>query len=42
VNCGLLVTPVHVDVTPSIVTFVAPVPGDKFPLIEIPDPVAEY
>ena len=42
VKVGLLSTPVHVEVTPFIVTFTSPVPGDKFPFAVIPDPVAEY
>ena len=39
---GLLVTPVHDDVTPLIVTLLLPVPGDRFPLAVTPEPVAEY
>jgi hypothetical protein len=42
VNVGLLLTPVHDEVTPSIVTLLAPVPGDKLPDAEIPLPVTEY
>jgi len=42
VNWGLLVTPVHDDVTPSIVTLVDPVPGDRLPDAVTPVPVAEY
>ena len=39
---GLLVIPVHDDVTPSIVTLLLPVPGDRFPLADTPLPVTEY
>jgi hypothetical protein len=42
VNDGLLVNPVHDEVTPLIVTLFAPVPGDKFPDAVIPLPVTEY
>ena len=42
VNVGLPVTPVHDEVTPSIVTLFVPVVGDKFPLAVTPEPVAEY
>ena len=42
VKVGLLVTPVHDDVTPLIVTLFVPVEGDRFPLAVTPEPVAEY
>ncbi len=41
-NGGLLVAPVHDEVTPLIVTLVAPVPGERFPDADTPVPVAEY
>ena len=42
VKDGLPVTPVHDDVTPSIVTLFVPVVGDRLPLALTPDPVTEY
>jgi hypothetical protein len=42
VNVGLLLIPVHDDVTPSIVTLFVPVPGDKEPEALTPEPVTEY
>ena len=42
VKLGLLVMPVHDDVTPLIVTLLLPVPGDRLPLAVTPEPVAEY
>ena len=42
VKDGLLVTPVHDDVTPLIVTLLLPVPGERLPDAVTPEPVAEY
>ena len=42
VKLGLLVIPVHDDVTPLIVTLFVPVPGERLPDAVIPLPVAEY
>ena len=42
VKFGVLVAPVHDDVTPSIVTLFVPVPGDKDPDADTPEPVTEY
>tara|TARA_B100002019_G_scaffold172186_1_gene148822 strand:- start:4548 stop:4787 length:240 start_codon:yes stop_codon:yes gene_type:complete len=41
VNDGFVPIPVHVDVTPSIVTLVLSVVGDRLPLAVTPEPVTE-
>ena len=42
VKVGLSLTPVHDDVTPSIVTLFVPVPGERLPEALTPLPVTEY